>query len=95
MLYFTNSIGAAIGVFRYGEASSGTGAKMLYYQNGKTASISVVETATGIKSIATNGKSDAAIYPAGGDYGVDEITMTMLAALPLAVQPQASLSVCK
>lgn len=79
----------ASGVFRYGEASSGTGAKMLYYQNGKTASISVVETATGIKSIATNGKSDAAIYPAGGDYGVDEITMTMLAALPLAVHPQA------
>lgn len=78
------------GVFRYGESSYLEDTRVLYYQDGKTASISVVETSDGMKSIATNGKADAAINPPQMEYGSDEITMTMLAALPLAAHPQAS-----
>ena len=77
------------GVFRYGEASTAADATVLYYQDGKTASISVVESGNGVRSIVTNGKTDAAIYPLDMDYGPDEMTMTMLAALPLAVHPTA------
>jgi spermidine synthase len=84
-----NPLALASGVYRYGESSFSAGDEVLYYQNGKTASISVVETNDGIKSIATNGKPDAAIYPSSMDYSSDEITMTMLAALPLAIHPQA------
>ena len=64
-------------------------AEVLYYQNGKTASISVVKIEDGTLSLATNGKADAAIYPLDEDYGSDEVTMTMLAALPLAIHPDA------
>lgn len=84
-----NPLKMTSGVYRYGRASGEADTRVLYYRNGKTASISVVETSDGIKSIATNGKPDAAIYPADSDYGSDEVTMIMSAAIPLAVHPEA------
>ncbi|MDP6537647.1 MAG: hypothetical protein QGG02_15185 [Gammaproteobacteria bacterium] len=84
-----DTIALSSGVFRYGGTTFSGPAEVLYYQNGKTASISVVEIADGTLSLATNGKADAAIYPSDEDYGSDEATMTMLAALPLAIHPGA------
>lgn len=62
--------------------------KLIYYRDGKTASISVREAEAGLRSIATNGKPDAAISMRPGvKSGGDEITMVMLAALPLSMHP--------
>ncbi|MDP6415412.1 MAG: spermidine synthase, partial [Gammaproteobacteria bacterium] len=57
-----DTIALSSGVFRYGGTTFSGPAEVLYYQNGKTASISVVEIADGTLSLATNGKADAAIY---------------------------------
>jgi predicted membrane-bound spermidine synthase len=74
------------GVFRHGNASYGPNVKVLYLKHGKTASISLIDLG-GIVSIATNGKPDAAIKMVGGGSHVDEITMVMAAALPIAMHP--------
>lgn len=76
----------ASGVFRYGNVRLSADDQILYYRDGKTASVSTVRSATGSTHIATNGKPDAAIQlnealpPAD-----DEPTMAMAAALPLAM----------
>lgn len=71
----------ASGVFRTGQVS--TSGQILFYRDGKTASVSVQQNNTQ-RSIATNGKPDAGIemqeQPAP-----DEATMVLLAALPLAI----------
>jgi spermidine synthase len=76
------------GVFRYGKVASES-AKVLFYRDGKTASVAV-RGGPDVVSIITNGKSDAAIQldlnrpPTG-----DEYTMTLLGALPLLLKPDA------
>src|SRR5262249_6459443 len=55
-------------------------------RDGKTATISVLER-NGLTVIATNGKPDAAIQMGPGEVSPDEITMQMLAALPLSMHP--------
>lgn len=77
------------GVYRTGTTSRASDSELLYYQDGKTASISVFESATGAKSISTNGKPDASINPPEKQYSPDEITMVMAATLSLAVHPEA------
>src|SRR5450631_1131032 len=76
----------ASGVFRYGTAKLGPEYKILFHRDGKTATVDVIETLDGVVAIRTNGKTDAAMNvrrdPKSGH--VDEATMTMLAALPLA-----------
>jgi len=76
------------GVFRYGKVASEF-AKVLFYRDGKTASVAVRGGPDAV-SIVTNGKSDAAIrldlnQPPTGD----EYTMTLLGALPLLMKPDA------
>ena len=76
------------GVYRTG-APQLENSTTLYYQDGKTASISVGRIDSTVV-IRTNGKPDAAIEmdpdrPAHND----EITMAMLAAVPLAMRPDA------
>jgi predicted membrane-bound spermidine synthase len=74
------------GVFRTGHARLGGGQKIVYYRDGKTASISVREDPTGRRTIATNGKPDASIdMKPGAEASVDETTMIMLGLLPLAL----------
>jgi predicted membrane-bound spermidine synthase len=76
------------GVFRYGKVASES-AKVLFYRDGKTASVAVHGGGDAV-SIVTNGKPDAAILldlkqpPTG-----DEYTMTLLGALPLLMRPDA------
>ncbi|MBE0627165.1 MAG: spermidine synthase [Burkholderiales bacterium] len=76
------------GVYRTGAAQL-ENSTTLYYQDGKTASISVSRIESTVV-IRTNGKADAAIEmdpdrPAHND----EITMAMAAAVPLAMRPDA------
>ena len=61
-------------------------AKMLYYRDGKTASIAVYEQAD-TRAIATNGKVDAGIAMDGKRKpNDDEYTMTLAAAIPLSMR---------
>src|SRR4029079_2855224 len=64
-------------------------AKVLSYQDGKTASISLIVRGSQV-TISTNGKPDASIEMEPTRTPVlDEITMTMAGALPLAYKPDA------
>jgi spermidine synthase len=76
------------GVYRYGRAVN-ENVRVIYYADGKTASISVVSRGANL-SILTNGKPDANINmdPATLPTG-DEYTMTLLGALPLLLKPDA------
>lgn len=75
----------ASSVYRLGTPSL-QGAKMLYYRDGKTASVAVYEQA-GARAIATNGKVDAGIAMDGKlEPNSDEYTMTLAAAIPLSMR---------
>ena len=78
----------ASGVFRYGQAEQSS--EVLYYRDGKTASVAVLAAPSGARTISTNGKPDAAIQmnPAL-PRTEDEYTMTLLGALPLLARPGA------
>ncbi len=78
-------------VFRVGRASLDEGTSVLFSKDGKTSTVHVARFTWGTTSLSTNGKSDGAIQmdpakPVGGD----ELTMTLLGALPLAYLPGAS-----
>ncbi|WP_444994542.1 fused MFS/spermidine synthase [Aliikangiella sp. IMCC44359] len=77
------------GVFRHGETNNLESANVLFYQDGKTASISVIEEKSGNRVIITNGKPDAAIAPPDQEHSMDEDTMMLLAAMPLVIHPKA------
>jgi predicted membrane-bound spermidine synthase len=78
------------GVFRYGAFADPGKEKVLFYRDGKTASIAVIDHQGGKLSIRTNGKTDAALTTRGGVRpGPDEETMVLAAALPLAMKPGA------
>jgi spermidine synthase len=77
----------ASGVYRYRHPRLNDETRILFYEDGKTASVSlIVQESTII--ISTNGKPDASIEmrPERGRTS-DEITMVMAAAVPLAYNP--------
>lgn len=79
----------ASGVFRRGGLYSAGDATMLFYRDGKTASVSLMDFGTD-RSLRTNGKSDGAInMDPDGERVSDEITMTLTAVIPLAYRPDA------
>ena len=79
------------GVFRYGAFADPEKEKVLFYRDGKTASIAVIEHPGGKRSIRTNGKTDAALaMRAGAAPGPDEETMLLAGALSLALRPDAT-----
>ncbi len=77
------------GVYRYGKSSFDQIERILFHKDGKTASISVFRLQNDNVIISTNGKPDASIImdTASDEPAVDEITMVMAAALPLALNP--------
>jgi spermidine synthase len=79
----------ASGVYRYGSAEL-ENSLLLFYRDGKTASIAVFAGRDGTRTISTNGKPDAAIQmnPERAPQP-DEHTMTLLGALPLLAKPSA------
>ncbi len=74
------------GVFRYGNTDT-SGRELLYYEDGATASISVVRKDE-LSIISTNGKPDAGWTALEQPPAPDEITMMMLGALALSAHPQ-------
>jgi len=79
----------ASGVFRHGRADLAN-AQVVFYRDGKTATVAVFSGETGIRTISTNGKPDAAIQmDPSRPRGEDEYTMTLLAVLPLLAKPDA------
>src|SRR2546425_6857266 len=79
----------ASGVFRYGRAVPGE-QRVFFYRDGKTASVAVLGGKGSRVTIVTNGKPDAAMYLDPGDLPTgDEYTLTLLAALPPLIMPDA------
>jgi spermidine synthase len=77
------------GVFRHGELSASRNAKILFKEDGKTATVHLVRY-TDATSLRTNGKSDGSINLEGAaQRGSDEITMVLTGALPLSLKPEA------
>ena len=73
------------GVYRTGTERLPESEELLFYKDGKTASISVVSTPGGILRISTNGKPDASLqFRHEGRPTADEPTMIMAGALPFA-----------
>ena len=78
------------GIYRYGAFEDPRASSVIFERHGKTASIAVLEYPNRLRSIRTNGKTDAAIIvEEGRPAGPDEPTMTLAAALPLAMKPEA------
>jgi len=79
----------AAGVYRSGMARlDSSSASVIFYRDGKTASIASTQLRDGSIMIATNGKVDASIQMrADAPPSIDEVTMTMSAILPLATHP--------
>jgi predicted membrane-bound spermidine synthase len=77
------------GVFRVGLAEARDNV-VLYYRDGKNATVVVSATPGGTRVISTNGKPDAAIQmDERRPRTEDEYTMTLLGALPLLAKPGA------
>lgn len=73
------------GVFRHGNTDLGKNSELLFYKDGKTASVAAVVNNSGVISISTNGKPDASINVFGGSgFTPDEPTMILLGAIPYA-----------
>ena len=80
------------GVYRRGIFDDARTTSVIFDRDGKTASIAVLEYPNRLRSIRTNGKTDAAIVlEEGRPAGPDEPTMTLAGALPLAMKPEAEL----
>ena len=78
----------AASVFRSGVAKLGDQFSVVFAQDGKTATITVLNSPNGIRSIQTNGKTEASIDVKRTTHTQDEQTQTLAAALPFAFQPQ-------
>jgi spermidine synthase/MFS family permease len=80
----------AAGVYRHGVAALPPSVEILFHRDGKTATIDLFRRADGAMTIATNGKPDASMsVTPEADPAIDEITMVLLGALPLALHPDA------
>ncbi len=79
----------ASGVYRKGTLIAADEAAVPFQRDGKTASISVTRAPNGHQTIRTNGKADAALAMEAGRLPPDEHTMILVAALPLALHPEA------
>jgi len=79
------------GVYRVGGTRHAEGQRVIFYRDGKTASIGVRSRSDGSLVIATNGKPDASInMRPGAGPTMDEITMVMAGALPLSIHDTPS-----
>ncbi|HEY3307365.1 MAG TPA: fused MFS/spermidine synthase [Desulfuromonadaceae bacterium] len=79
----------ASGVYRNGKFLNPDTGKLMYHQDGKTATVSLTLGKTGYMSIRTNGKPDASINIANNQSSPDESTMVLAAVIPMGLHPQA------
>jgi spermidine synthase len=76
------------GVFRTGRVTRG-GVSIPYYRDGKTSSVAL-RRAGAVQTVSTNGKPDASLtLDPGQAPTADEFTMTLMAAIPLLLKPDA------
>ncbi len=67
--------------------------EILYYRDGKTATISVYKNQRGKITIQTNGKPDATMsLSEDSPRSVDELTQVLLGAIPLLINPDARIA---
>lgn len=79
------------GVYRTGRAELAAGSEILYFRDGKTATITLFSSANGEVTISTNGKPDASLTTAADKpASADEPTMAEAALLALAHHPHAA-----
>jgi spermidine synthase len=81
-------------VFRVGRSIQPDDIEVVFHQDGKTSTITVLRDTHGMQTIYTNGKPDASVYMGSELHSSgtwDEITQVLLAALPLAIHPDARL----
>ena len=83
-----NPLKSSAGVFRSGVAIQEAGSKVLFHKEGKLSTVSVIESPRGNVVISNNGKPDAGIMLYDTDAGPDEVTMILLGALPIAINPE-------
>ncbi len=83
----------ASGVYRLGVALSPESTEIVFHEDGKTASIDLINyPGGGTLTVSTNGKPDASItMTPGGNPTNDQSTMTMAGILPLTLLPDARL----
>jgi len=81
-------IKTSAGVFRSGIAQHEKGTKILFHKDGKLSTVDVIQTTNGHVTLSNNGKPDAGIRLYDTEGGPDEVTMILLGALPVAINPQ-------
>jgi predicted membrane-bound spermidine synthase len=78
------------GVYRSGQTIMPEDGRVVFYRDGKTATVSLFATPQGLLTLSTNGKPDASIrFDPAMPYSSDEVTMVVAGALPLAYMPDA------
>ncbi|MGQ0523042.1 MAG: fused MFS/spermidine synthase [Betaproteobacteria bacterium] len=77
------------GVYRYARATLAGDTQILFYEDGKTASISLYWDKGGDRTLATNGKPDGRISAFKDAPSGDDVTTTLLGALGMAFHPDA------
>ncbi len=83
-----NPLKISSGVFRTGIAKLDDDTKVLFHKEGKLSTVNVVETENGHVVISNNGKPDASVKLYNSKGGVDEVTMILAGALPIAINPE-------
>lgn len=76
----------ASGVFRGGQSVEQI-EDVIFYRDGKTASVAVTRSNDEVISLRTNGKADASMDLRPNRYAIDETTMMIVGALPLVLHP--------
>lgn len=86
---------AASGIFRAGQKMlTPESAEILFHEDGKTATVSLIQHRDKpLRTIRTNGKTDASInFGPPAHYQLDEVTMTLIGAIPLLLRPQTQIA---
>jgi len=79
-------------VFRHGRTTQPDDTRVISQRDGKTSTVTVLRDKNDVQILYTNGKPDASVYMGKGVQGIpigDEITQTLLGAIPLAIHPDA------
>lgn len=79
----------ASGVFRHGVLNDGEARKIVFHEDGKTATVTVRERENGVRSLITNGKPDGSSHPQGTTLSGDDHTMVLLGVMGPAHHPAA------
>ncbi|WP_455203789.1 fused MFS/spermidine synthase [Kaarinaea lacus] len=89
LLVELNPYKMASGVYRTGKLLTAENTEILFHKDGKAATVDLHRERDGSVNIRTNGKVDANInMTPGGNTSLDEPTMVLAAAIPLAFNPQ-------